>query len=213
MKIKDKENTYIVHISSYPPRECGIATFTQDITAAFDNKFNPAVKSRIIALNENPTRIYNYNSKKILKEINVNEISYYVSLAKELNERNDVKIINIQHEFGLFGGNWGDYIIPFIQVIEKPVIITFHSVLENPDEELLSVVKAIAEKAVALVVMNKLSKNVLLSDYRVPASKVVIIPHGIPQTSLEASEKFKSELGLGHKIVLSTFGFLSSKTI
>ncbi len=203
------QNHYIVHLSSYPPRECGIATFTQDITEAFDKKFNPAVKSRIVALNENPTSIYNYNSKKILTEINVNEIGYYVNLAKDLNSKEEVKVVNIQHEFGLFGGNWGDYIIPFLQVIEKPVVITFHSVLENPDEELLNTVRLISEKSASLVVMNKLSKEILIKDYQIPTSKIAIIEHGIPQTPFESSEKFKAELGLSNRTVLSTFGLLS----
>ncbi|MEK7180915.1 MAG: glycosyltransferase family 4 protein [Patescibacteria group bacterium] len=205
----DKKTNYIVHISSYPPRECGIATFTQDITNAFDHKFNPAVKSRIVALKENPTNFYNYNTKKVIDEINSNEIGYYVNLAKELNSRPEIKIVNIQHEFGLFGGSWGDYLIPFLQVIEKPIVVTFHSVLENPDDELKNTVQLIAEKAKALIVMNSLSEKVLVSEYQIPQAKIAIIPHGIPQVPLEPSEKYKTELGLEGKIVLSTFGLLS----
>ncbi len=209
MNLNEKNTKYVVHLSSFPPRECGIATFTEDITNALDQKFNPSVKSRIVALNDNPTSIYNYNAKKVAGEINANEISFYVNLAKELNLNPNVKVVNIQHEFGLFGGNWGDYIIPFLQVLEKPSVITFHSVLENPDDELKNVVSTIASRASALVVMNSLSKEILTLDYQIRPEIISIIPHGIPQVALEPSEKYKNKLGLQGKTILSTFGFLS----
>lgn len=209
MKPAEKNTNYVIHVSSYPPRECGIATFTKDITSALDHKFNPAVKSRIVALNDSPTNIYNY-SDKVTEEINTNEIERYVNLAKEINSRSDVRIVNIQHEFGLYGGSWGDYIIPFLQVLEKPVVTTFHSVLPGHEEDLVNIVKLIAEKSSAVVVMNSISRDVLENDYRISREKIKIIPHGIPQTAFEPSDKFKTELGFDGKTVLSTFGLLSS---
>jgi glycosyltransferase involved in cell wall biosynthesis len=208
LKIPASKSNYVLHLSSYPHRECGIATFTQDLTLAIDNKFNPAIKSRIIALNDQSTSIYNYNNR-VFGEITATEIENYVNLAREINTRSDVKIVNIQHEFGLFGGSWGDYLIPFLQVIEKPVVVTFHSVLSGPEEELRNIVRSIAEKSAALVVMNKLSETILLKEYGIPKEKVVMIPHGIPQASFEPSDKFKLEHGFEGKIVLSTFGLLS----
>lgn len=209
MNLPKNKAYYIIHLSSYPPRECGIATFTQDIVSALDNKFNPTVKSRVVALKDDPTSIYNYDPKRVAGEINAGEISFYVNLAKELNARPDVKIINIQHEFGLFGGSWGDYIIPFLQVLEKPAVITFHSVLPDPDDELKNIVRTMTEKSQALVVMNNLSSEILKSDYAIAEEKIILIPHGIPQTSFDPSDKFKTELSLEGKTVLSTFGFLS----
>lgn len=208
MKFPEKGTNYIIHLSSYPPRECGIATFTEDLTDALDHKFNPVIRSRIVALNDNPTSIYNYPAR-VTSEINTSEIENYVNLAREINTRPDIKIVNIQHEFGLFGGNWGDYIIPFLQVIEKPVITTFHSVLPGHEDDLKNIVRAIADRSKAVVVMNKLSGEILIADYGIPSSKISIISHGIPQTAFEPSGKFKTELGLEGKIILSTFGLLS----
>ncbi len=208
MNLKGKPTNYVLHVSSYPPRECGIATFTEDITAAFNKKFNPSVKSKVIALSDNPTAIYHY-SDQVEKEINAYEIRNYVDLAREINSRPDVKIVNIQHEFGLFGGSWGDYLVPFLQVIEKPVVVTFHSVLTDPDDELKGLVATIAEKSAAMIVMNSLSKDILQNEYGVSSDKAHIIPHGIPQVPLESSEKSKVSLGLEGKLILSTFGFLS----
>src|SRR3989344_8044662 len=100
-------NNYILHLGSYPPRECGIATFTQDLVIALNKKFNPVVKTRVVALNDQPTSIYNYNNY-VHHQITATELKEYVDLAREINKRDDVKLVNIQHEFGLFGGDWGD---------------------------------------------------------------------------------------------------------
>lgn len=204
----NKKTNYVVHISSYPPRACGIATFTKDITSALDAKFNPAVKSRIVALNDNPTAIYNY-APKVAGEIYANEISNYVKLAREINENENIKLVNLQHEFGLYGGNWGDYIIPFLQVLEKPVITTFHTAVPDPEDDLKSIVQNVVEKSQAIVVMNALSKEILEKEYNIPSQKIRLIPHGIPQSAFESSEKYKTELGLEGKTVLTTFGLLS----
>lgn len=202
-------NNYILYIGSYPPRECGIATFTQDLATAFDKKFNPVVKSKICALNEQPTSIYNYEKNRVIHQIAATELEHYVSLAREINTNPDIKIVNIQHEFGIFGGTWGDYIIPFLQVLEKPVVTTFHSVLPNPDEHLLKVVRFLGLRSKALVIMNRFSSQVLVREYDIPQSKIVFIPHGIPQVPYEASHLYKKEFNLEDKIILSTFGLLS----
>lgn len=201
------QNT-IVYVSTYPPRECGIATFTEDLAAAFDARFNPATKSRVVALNENPVSLYNY-APKVMDQIAATNVEQYVVLAEELNRREDVKLINIQHEFGLFGGSWGEYLLPFLQVIQKPVVTTFHCILPNPETRLKDIVRFISLKSKAVIVMNARSRELLQQKYGVPRSKIFLTFHGIPQTPFEPSEKFKANLGLKGKTILSTFGFLS----
>ena len=204
---KGEQSNKILYIGTFPPRECGIATFTQDLTTAMDSKFNPQTRSEITALNDDPATIYNYN-QKVSNQITANDIENYVSLAEKINRRDDVKAINIQHEFGIFGGTWGDYLIPFLQVIKKPVVVTFHSVLPEPDDYLKSVVKIITSKSAAVVVMNEFSKDLLVNTYKVKKSKIQLIPHGIPGTTFEPSEKYKAGLGFKGKFILSTFGLL-----
>ncbi|PIR89589.1 MAG: hypothetical protein COU07_01685 [Candidatus Harrisonbacteria bacterium CG10_big_fil_rev_8_21_14_0_10_40_38] len=204
---KNSSNT-VVYLSTYPPRECGIATFTQDLTNAFDKRFNPVTRSRIAAINEHTASFYNYGPKTI-DQITAPNLDQYVALAERLNRNDGVKVVSIQHEFGLFGGDWGDYLMPFLQVIKKPVVTTFHSVLPHPDDYVKKVVQFISDKSKAVVVMNDLSKTSLEKEYGVPKSKVFVVPHGIPQVSFESPEKMKEELGLGGKLVLSTFGLLS----
>ena len=208
MKNSTKVSTPVLFMSSYPPRECGIATFTQDLATAFNERYNPEINSRIIALNDSPTSFYGYDGN-VVEQITATDIGHYVSLAKKLNKRNDVKIINIQHEFGIFGGDWGDYLIPFLQVIEKPVVVSLHSVIPNPNDSVKNVMNNIAQKSSALVVMNGLSKTTLISDYGIPQAKIQLIPHGIPSSTYETSVPAKERLGLQNRIILSTFGLLS----
>ncbi len=203
-----KTKNSILHLATYPPRECGIATFTRDLITAFNKKYNPVTKAKVIALNENSSAHYNYPSA-VATAINADDLKSYVELAEKINNQRSVKLVNIQHEFGIFGGNWGDYLVPFFQTVKKPVIVTLHSVLPAPDERLKDTVNFIGARARALVVMNARSKKILETDYQIPKSKLSLIPHGIPQTNFEPAKIAKSALGLENKTVLSTFGMLN----
>lgn len=207
MKINSGYKNIILYISTFPPRECGIATFTQDLSQAMNQRFNPISKSQVVAINESQTSFYNY-SDTVLDQIAGNELKDYVSLAEKINKNDNVKIVNIQHEFGIFGGNCGDYIIPFLQVLEKPTVVTFHSVLPNPVKHIRKLVNFISENSNGIIVMNQRSKDLLEKQYQIPQSKIFLIPHGIPNTTFDASEKLKLDHRLQGKTVLSTFGLL-----
>jgi glycosyltransferase involved in cell wall biosynthesis len=198
----------VAYFSTYPPRECGIATFTRDLATAFDERFNPLTASRIIALNETQTSLYRY-PERVADTIAANNLEHYVELAERLNRQDAVKIISVQHEFGIFGGRWGDYLVPFLQVVKKPVVVTFHSVLPNPEDDVKRSVQLVATYAKALVVMNARSRDMLVETYGVPRYKIKLIPHGIPDVTFEPPRAAKEALGFEGKLVLSTFGMLS----
>lgn len=198
----------IVYLSTYPPRECGIATFTHDLATAFNNLYNPITKAHVVALNENQTTHYNY-PPLVFSEMAANNIGNYVTLAEHINRDHSIKLIHIQHEFGIFGGECGDYLIPFLQVVKKPVVITFHSVLTKPDDYIRSTVNCISKNARAIVVMNTISKATLEREYAIPQSKLFLIPHGIPHVTFEQPRAAKAALGLSDVVVASTFGMLS----
>ncbi len=202
------DTNYILYLSTYPPRECGIATFTNDLATSFDLRFNPTTKSKVLALNESETVRYNY-PKRVIGAIAADRLERYVELANKINLNKDIKLVNIQHEFGIFGGEWGDYLIPFLQVIEKPIIVTLHSVLPQPSDYLKRTVQLIGEYSKGIVVMNDRSRTILEAEYAIPKSKIFCIPHGIPHATFESSKDAKQELGLEGKIVLSTFGLIS----
>jgi len=197
----------VAFLSTYPPRECGIATFSQDLINALNKKFNPKMKSRVIALNDEED-IYNYNNKVIM-QMNKDDIGDYIEIAKRINNSKSVKIVCVQHEFGLFGGEYGSYLIPFLETVKKPVVITFHSVLPNPDEMRKKVMRFIAARSAALIVMANIAVDILNKDYGINKNKIYVVPHGIPDAPFKASEHFKKKLKLENKIVISTFGLLS----
>ena len=198
----------ILYVGTFPPRECGIATFTQDLTNAIDKEFSPGVKSKILAINDNGTSIYNY-PRKVIMQINETEMEDYLNRANEINRSPDIKIVNIQHEYGIFGGAWGDYLLPFLELLKKPVITTMHTVLPHPNEKLRRITKAIADKSAGIVVMTKHASNLLHEEYKVNKSKITVIPHGVHHISFPSKSKAKKKLNLGGHIILSTFGMLN----
>jgi len=206
-KSSDFKNSKICFLSNFPPKECGIATFTQDLITSMNKRFNPKVKSRVIALNEESS-MYNYDSR-VFMQMNKDYLADYISIANRINRSDKIKIVCIQHEFGIFGGEYGSYIIPFLDTVKKPVVVTFHSVLPSPDNLRKKVVNFIGEKSAAIIVMADAAVDILHNDYGVPKNKIHVIRHGIPDTPLKPAEQYKRKLRLENNIVLSTFGLLS----
>ncbi len=201
------KNSKIGFLSNFPPRECGIATFTQDLITSLNKKINPKVKSRVIALNDEAS-LYNYDNRVIM-QMNKDDIEDYINIAKRINKSKIIKLVCIQHEFGLFGGSYGSYIIPFLETIQKPVVVTFHSVLPSPDKLRKKVIRFIAAKSSAIIVMAKRGVEILEKDYGISKNKIYVIPHGTPNVPFVPSSSFKKKLNLENKTVLSTFGLLS----
>jgi glycosyltransferase involved in cell wall biosynthesis len=202
--MKEKPS-WILFMSSFPPRECGIATFTKALTTAIENKF-PKIKTKILALNRNGINIYNY-PENVLFSINDSDVQEYINAAKRINSVDSIKLVNIQHEFGIYGGKYGNYLIPFLEVLEKPVVITLHSVLPNPDEKLKNVVISLAKKATSIVVMTDKAIEILRKDYGIKTD-IVLIPHGIPDVEFTPAEKEKKRIGLQNRFILSSFGLV-----
>lgn len=203
-----KKSLEIVYMGTFPPRECGIATFTMDLTRAIDKKFSPLIKSKILAMNDNSTATYNY-PQNVMLNIDDNDISEYINAAKKINKIDSIKLVNIQHEFGIFGGKYKDYLNAFLDAIKKPVVITFHSVLPKPDKKLKKVVRQIAKKSSCIVVMTKNVVGILRKDYGIK-TPIEVIPHGIPDISFGSNAKEKKKIGYKDRIILLTFGMLNA---
>ncbi len=200
-------NPKICFLSNYPPKECGISIFTENLTNSMNHAFNPKLRSRVIALND-PESHYKYNNKVIF-QITRNSKESYIRIAKELNESPEYKLICIQHEFGLFGGEYGSDLLYFLDAIEKPVIVTFHSVLPHPDEERRKIVKQIATKASAIIVMAQVAIDILNKDYGIERSKIYLIHHGTPNVKFSPPDQYKKKIGLDGRTIIFTFGLLS----
>ncbi len=195
-------------MATYPPRMCGIATFTKDLMTAMDKKFSPSIKSKIIVINNNSDCNYE-NIEDVLFDITDNDISAYKKAAKRVNEIDAIKLINIQHEFGIFGGEYGNYLIKFLEIVKKPVVISFHTVIPNPEDKLKKIVRELAKKSSYLVVMTNKGIDILRKDYDIKR-EIIVIHHGTPTVSFDESIKEKTVMGIDDKIVLSSFGLINS---
>lgn len=205
--MKNKEKlSWILYVGTFPPRECGIATFTKDLTTAMDKKFSPEIKSKILAMNKGAVDIY-YYPYDVIYQINEEDVQKYIDVAKKVNENNAIKIVNIQHEFSIFGSNYGEKLIHFIEALDKPYIITFHSVIPNPDKERKEVIQSITKKASCLIVLNKLAIGILKNDYGVD-NDIKVIPHGIHPVGFTPNTKEKARMSFKDKIILLSFGMI-----
>ncbi len=195
----------ICFLSTYIPKPCGIATFTNDLLKHIDN-YNILIPTKVIALNGKGDS-YDY-PEEVIKIINIENIKDYVETSKFLND-SDIEIVGIQHEFGIFGGEYGEYLLEFLDKIKKPCVTTFHTVLPNPPQKMREIVRKISEKSSYIVVMTNLGKTLLNEYYGIPKRKIELIYHGVPFFYLRPTNYFKEKLNLTNKIIISTFGLLS----
>lgn len=207
------KNYGVSFISSYIPRQCGIATFTNDLANSLISVYNNngrknsnKLSVNITALNDIPEG-YKYTGevKFEIKDKRVNdykEAAYYLNLSG-----ND--IINLQHEFGLYGGDAGSNILYLLENIRKPVVTTLHTVLDKPNEDQLKVVQEIGEYSSYLVVQSERSEDMLKKIYGIPAEKIKFIPHGAHDVPFLDTAYYKDKFQLSEKKVLLTFGLLS----
>jgi glycosyltransferase involved in cell wall biosynthesis/CBS domain-containing protein len=198
----------VVYVSTYPPRECGIATYTKNLVDATSTFCAQAVKSpAIIAINERGGH-HDYTSS-VKFQIDADEIESYEKAAEYINS-SDIDIVNLQHEYGIFQGEWGDHVIPFLEKLDKPVITTLHTVLQEPVPDAKRVLERILEHSDFVVVMAKVGIQILEQLYGNPADKIRHIPHGCPNVPYVGTTMTKQSLTLQDRVVLSTFGLLSS---
>jgi len=202
-----KDLTEILFITSFPPRECGIATYSQDLIKALNNKFSNSLSIKVCALESGDA---NYPYPPEVKYIlNTSVAADYKKLAYTINNDNHIKIVFIQHEFGFFRLQEHAF-LQFLYELSKPVVIVFHTVLPHPDEKLKSQVKCIAVICESIIVMTHNSAKVLMDEYGVPQQKISVIAHGTHLVPHLSKNILKMKYGLKDRKVLSTFGLLSS---
>ncbi len=202
-----KKTPGILIITSYPPRECGIATYSQDLIAALKGKFNDSFLISICAIeSENEKHSYTIPIKYIL---NTDQPDAFTKLANKINKDNEISLVMIQHEFGFYKNNHVEF-GELLSSINKPIITAFHTVLSNPEESLKEMVKKICTISRSVIVMTHDSVKILTDEYGIAKERIEIIAHGthlVPHTDKEA---LKLKYNLAGKKVLSTFGLLSS---
>ena len=197
--------TRIAVIGNYLPRQCGIATFTTDLCSAISAEYGSA---RLLALPVNDTEQgYDYPAR-VRWSLAQNDLSSYADAAEFLNF-NNIDMVCLQHEYGIFGGPAGSHILHLLQRLKMPVVTTLHTVLREPDANQLMVMEQIAELSDRLIVMSQLSSQFLQEIFKVSGSKIDIVPHGVPDLPFLDPNFYKDGFGVEGKAVLLTFGLLS----
>ena len=195
----------IAFIGNYLPRQCGIATFTTDLSEAFSERY-PEIQFMVLAMND-VLEGYNY-PEQVRYELRENNLFDYERAASFLNQQ-AIDAISLQHEFGIFGGKWGRNILTLLRNVNAPVVTTLHTVLQKPDPEQYEVLREVARLSNRIVVMSEHSKKDLINIYGVPEHKIDFIPHGIHDVPFVDPGFHKDKFGAEGRSVLMTFGLLS----
>ena len=195
----------IAVIGNYLPRHCGIATFTTDLCDAISAEYGTA---RLLALPVNDTEQgYDYPAR-VRWSLAQDDLTSYQEAAEFLNF-NNIDMVCLQHEYGIFGGPAGSHILHLLRGLKMPVVTTLHTVLREPDPDQLVVMEEIAELSDRLIVMSQLSSQFLQEIFKVPGSKIDMVPHGVPDLPFLDPNFYKDRFGVEGKAVLLTFGLLS----
>ena len=200
----------IVFVSSQLPRRCGIATFSADLMAAV-KAADPRVKLRVAAIDEpNEVRPYGGNVRWRIRQ---GDGKNYRAAAEAIN-RSNADIVNVQHEFGLYG-TWSgevydDHLRAFLQALRKPVVTTLHSVPPDPTPSMRDAIRSIVELSDAIVVMANAAADVLARQYGI-AEAPVVIPHGMPLIHPHGRVRMKEKLGVQGRTLISTFGLVDPR--
>ena len=195
----------IALIGTFPPRRCGIATFTDDVRSSIVESF-PDATVDIYAITRATSQL-EYGDA-VVATITEGDRSSFSATAREINSSNP-DVVWIQHEFGLYGGLGGDNILALVDGVAAPLIVTLHTVLSHPDADQLRVMQRLVARASRLVVMSAVGRKLLLDFYGADVDQVVLIEHGVPDRPFGRTTQFKQKLGLDGHNVMMTFGLLS----
>ena len=192
-------------MGSFPPRECGIATFTKDVVDWFDRTYQTS--SEIIAIDEPGGEVRQYGPE-VVARLQQDRRESYADVAAIVNAH-PAEVLNIQHEYGLFGGERGEWLIGLVAAVEKPVVLTLHTVLPEPDDVMLRVTRELCSYATKVVSLSETGRDLLGRVYQIDPSRVRVIHHGVPDVEFRDTAPFKASFGIGQRMVISTFGLIN----
>lgn len=200
-----RSSSQVLFVGSFPPRECGIATFTKDIIDSYDAYARS--HSDVVAIDDPAACGYLYGPQVIARIKQLERESYFV--AAELVNRHACNVVNIQHEYGLFGGERGEWCNDFIRALEKPAVLTLHTVLPKPSAEHAAATRRLCAGAKRVVVMAETGRRLLVERYGIERQKIAVIHHGVPDVTYQGTQAPKAALGYADRTIVSTFGLIS----
>ncbi len=190
-----------INVSTYPPRECGLASFSMDLR---DSLVQAGHKVWVAAISD---KAYQY-SDEVFCEIQQHRRKDYVVAAKKINNSPRIKKVIIQHEYGIFGGNDGGYVVDFVAHLKKPFLLVTHTVLPDPTLGQRIVLQNLARQAAAVVSMSHRSTRLLDEVYGISPERVRVIPHGVPAFKPKSRELLKAQYGFIGRDLITTFGLI-----
>jgi glycosyltransferase involved in cell wall biosynthesis len=200
----------IALIGTYPPRKCGIGTFTNNLLRAIavniNDRHDLASVARVIAINEDE-QDHDY-PEEVMLTIRQNRQRDYITAAKKINF-SDADVCILEHEFGIFGGDDGVFILSLIHRLELPLIVTLHTVLNNPSYTQRSIIEEIGARAARITVMSKRAIDFLTNIYSIPQDKIDYIEHGVPDFKKASPADIKKKYNFEGRKVILTFGLIS----
>lgn len=192
-------------VSTFPPEECGLATFTRDSADAVDLAAGSSI-SMVAAIERSLKR--EYSDARVVHVIRNHERGSYREAADAVND-GPCNVVSLQHEFGLYSGTWGEDVLAFVRACRKPVVTTFHTLMSRPESLPREIIARLITESACVVVMTQIAAELLAEYGDVRPTDVHVIPHGVPAMTGRSNPECKASLGLTDRRVICTFGLLS----
>ena len=201
----------VAYVATAPPRQCGIATFTRDLARAVE-EIDPSIRQSFVAIaHDEPAGDYKRNVRLLIRQ---GDPDSYVAAAEALNE-SSVDVVDVQHEFGLFGiwrDPFEDHLAPFLERLRKPLVTTLHTILPDPSPSVLDAIRRIGRYSDAVIVMAESGRRLLVERYGLDPAKLEVIHHGVPAPPATLDrEASRMRLAIDADPVVSTFGFVDPR--
>ncbi len=193
----------VLNLGTYPPKQCGIATFSMDLRNSLMIHGNDV---KVMAVSEEKNK-YDY-PQEVIFEIDQQHRPDYIKAAAFINSTPDIDLVIIQHEYGIFGGVDGEYIMDLVGLLLKPYVLITHTVLPGPTKNCKNILNYLAGRAAAIVSMTKSSLNLMSDLYEAPSELIYLIAHGVPEFKAQESVVLKDKYGLQGREIISTFGLI-----